>query len=97
MQRYDSSGAKLGVETQVDVGSTHSDTRADVAVLSDDSYVVVWQDVPDSGVEIQRFDESGAQDRQPDQGERSARRRESQGGGAGRRRLRRDVVGFLDR
>jgi Ca2+-binding RTX toxin-like protein len=63
-QRFDTNGNKVGGELAVNTYTTGSQYSPQVAVLSDDGFVVVWhsigQDGSGNGVFAQRFDASGA-------------------------------------
>jgi hypothetical protein len=63
-QRYDSLGARIGLEFQVNASTTDSQSSPSVAAAPDGSFVVVWtsigQDGSGSGIFGQRFGNSGA-------------------------------------
>ncbi len=66
-QRFDANGVAQGSELLVNTTTAGSQTRPRVAVLSNDSFVVVWNDSSQTGgdtdssaVRAQRFDASGA-------------------------------------
>ncbi|MBY6135025.1 hypothetical protein KUV61_04245 [Nocardioides marinus] len=63
-QRYDSSGATVGNEFQVNTTTNANQEDSSVAALSDGGFVVVWeswqQDGSSYGVVAQRYDSAGA-------------------------------------
>ncbi len=61
-QMFDSSGAKVGSEFQINTDMTGSKSGPSVAGLSDGDFIVIWasQDGSGKGVYAQRFDSSGA-------------------------------------
>ena len=63
-QIFDSSGAKIGAEFQVNTYSDAGQISPSVAAFTDDSFVVVWessgQDTDSWGIFGQRFESSGA-------------------------------------
>jgi cysteine-rich repeat protein len=60
-QRFDSTGAAVGTEFQVNSYTTYSQRSPAVASASDGSFVVVWDDSRSNGTIFgQRFDSSGA-------------------------------------
>lgn len=68
-QRFDSTGATIGTEFQVNTYTTGRQSEADVSSASDGSFVVVWssyhQDGSHHAVRGRRFDATGA----PEEGE----------------------------
>ena len=63
-QRYDASGAALGVETRVNTTIVNDQSLPSVAALASGGYVVTWesngQDGSGLGIYAQRYDASGA-------------------------------------
>jgi hypothetical protein len=63
-QRFDASGAPIGVETQVNSTTLSNQVEPAVAALADGGYVVTWdsngQDGSGTGIYSQRFDADGA-------------------------------------
>ena len=65
MQRYNSSGSKVGVETLVNSSTQGEQFRAGVTTLADGGFVVSWvstssQDGSGYGIYLQRFNSAGA-------------------------------------
>ena len=63
MQQYDSAGAKVNGEIQVNNYTDNHQLDNNVTSLSDGGYIVTWmsegQDGRDYGVYLQRFDSGG--------------------------------------
>ena len=63
-QRFDSSGATVGSEFQINSTTTEDQQKAAVAALEDGGFVVTWQsknqDGDDWGIYAQRYDSAGA-------------------------------------
>jgi hypothetical protein len=63
-QRYDSSGAAVGTEFQINTYTTDAQTAPAIAVASSGQFVVVWtsssSSVPNASIRGQRFDQDGA-------------------------------------
>ena len=62
-QRYDSTGATVGAEFQVNTYTTQSQYRPSITALNDGGFAVIWesngQDGSHSGIYGQRYDSTG--------------------------------------
>ena len=99
-QRYDSGGAAVGSETQVNSSTVSDQDQPTITAMTDGGYVVAWmssgQDGSGTGIYAQRYDSNGAAVGRRDAGQHHHARRSSPAGHrcAGRWRLRR-LLGVL--